>query len=240
MKNSLTALLALTTGLACAQSFEGTLQYTTDVEVAEGMKKYGMTKETLIEKMKKEGTYADTVTVSYKGGNYYMVSNTTPRSWAIYTAATHKIHELQAGEAADICTVTDASMDSEFAMTGKMPTVTKLDTTVTLDGATCNIVRVKWKGGPYAYWYDPARLTVDPALFSTHVYDGWAEFLKISHALPVRIVKTTKGMMTVTRTLVSVKQEPVADSLFALPKLVPAPDLNVSPLPNREVMRVVK
>ncbi|MBK7554863.1 MAG: hypothetical protein IPI55_09720 [Flavobacteriales bacterium] len=240
MRSILTPILLLCTCLAVGQSFEGTLLYVTDVEVAEKMQKMGMTKEALVERMKQDGSYSDTITVSYKHGNYHTLLNTLPASWNIYTAETNKIHAMQAGEAADVCAVTDASIDTEGAMLGKMPTVTKLDTIVMIDGAACNMVRVKWKSGTYDYYYDPTKLSVDAALFAKHVYDGWADFLKISNALPVRIVKTTKGMMTVTMTLVSAKKQPIADGLFAIPTLVAADDLDIVKLPNKKMMRIAR
>ena len=43
------------------QSFEGTLTYVSDIEVAEKMKKNGITKEMLIAQMKQDGSYSDTV-----------------------------------------------------------------------------------------------------------------------------------------------------------------------------------
>jgi len=83
-------------------------------------------------------------------------------------------------------------------------------------------------------------LPVDPSLFSKHIYDGWAEFLKISNALPLKIVKTMKGMMTVTMSLISTKPEVIDEKLFLIPKLVPDKDLNIVKTANREIMRIKK
>ncbi|MBN8572638.1 MAG: hypothetical protein J0M05_01890 [Candidatus Kapabacteria bacterium] len=240
MKKTLMTIIILWTVPVYGQSFEGTLSYISDFELAENMKKMGMTKEMLHDKMKQDGSYSDTIKISYKQGNYYILTNNNPKSWSIYKAETNKIYTMQDGDAADICTVTDASIDLQFTMTSKMPTIEKLDTTVIVGGVSCSIVRVKWKSGTYDYYYDPTKLTVDPALFSKHVYDGWADFLKISKALPVKIVKTTKGMMTVTMTLVTTKTEVIDEKLFSIPKLVPDKDLNLIKIANREVMRVKK
>ncbi len=222
------------------QTFEGTLTYFSDIEVAEKLLKKGITKEQLIAQMKKDGSYSDTIKVSYKKGDYYTLVNTKPKSWSIYKANTNKIYAMQAGEAKDICTVTDASIDTENKMTGKMPSVEKLDTSVIVNGASCNVVRVRWKSGIYDYYYDSTKLIVDPILYAKHIYDGWSEFLKISKSLPVRIVKTTKGAMTITLTLVSTKKEVVSPNLFLLPKLVPDDNLNLIKYPNREFMRIKK
>src|SRR5436190_1201682 len=126
MKQILLALFLLSTGLSSGQSFEGTLTYISHLEVSESLIKMGMTKEMLLDKMKQDGTWADTIRTSYKQGNYYTLLNNNPKSWTIYKAETNEIYSLQ--DASDICTVTDASIDLEFTMTGKMPTVQKLDT----------------------------------------------------------------------------------------------------------------
>ena len=240
MRQILTPIFLLLAGLSFGQSFEGTLTYVSDFEVAENMKKMGVTKEILIDKMKEAGSYSDTIKVSYKQGDYYTLLNMSPKSWTIYKADANKIYAMQDGDASDICTVTDASIDLEFTMTGKMPTVEKLDSTVTIDGAACNIVRVRWGSGTYDYFYNSSKLNVNPALFAKHIYDGWADFLGISNSLPVKIVKTTKGMMTITMTLVSSRSETIDEKLFSIPKLVPDKDLNLIKIANREVMRIKK
>lgn len=240
MKRKLTILFLCLTGLTYGQSFEGTLTYKTDFEVAEKMIKMGMTKEKLITSMKQEGTYSDTTKISYKQGNYYTIQNSKPKSWTIYKADVGKIYTMQDGESKDICTVLDATIDLESTMTGKMPSVLKLDTTVLNNNSTCYIVSVKWKSGTYDYYYDPTKLTVKPALFEKHTYDGWAEFLKISNSLPFKIVKTTKGIMTVTMTLVSTKTETINDKIFTIPNLIPDKNLNIIKTANREYMRIKK
>jgi hypothetical protein len=80
--------------------------------------------------------------------------------------------------------------------------------------------------------------SVDPSLYSNHVYDGWYEFLKISKSLPIKIVKIANGMMTVTATLITSKNESIDDKLFIVPTLISDKDLNIIKSPNREIMRL--
>lgn len=228
--------LLLWAGVAFGQSFEGTLTYYSEIDILEKFKKMGLTKEMLVAKMKEDGSYSDTIKTSYKQGNYYSVLNSNPKNKLIYKSADNKLYVMRDGS--DVCSVTDVSIDLESTMTGKMPTVQKLDTTVVVNGASCSIVRVQWKSGTYDYYYNPTKLSADPNLFANHTYDGWAEFLKISRALPVRIVKTMNGMMTVTQTLVFTKAGPVDEKLFTLPTLVPDKDLNIIKMPNGEIMRI--
>ena len=81
---------------------------------------------------------------------------------------------------------------------------------------------------------------MDPALYTNHLSDGWAAFLNISHALPIRIVKTITEVGSVTLTLSSFKEEKVDDRIFDIPELVPDGKLNVLKIANRELMRIKK
>jgi hypothetical protein len=240
MRKILIAILFLSTGFSYGQSFEGTLTYISELEVLPKMAKMGVTKEMLLDKMKLDGSWSDTIKTSYKNGNYFTLLNNNLKSRTIYKSDSNKIYSLQDGDVSDICTVTDASIDLEFTLTGKLPIVEKLDTTTFVDGINCNIVRVKWKSGTYDYYYNSNKLTVDATLFAKHMYDGWSGYLKISNSLPLKIVKTTKGMMTITMTLVSSKVEVVNEKIFSIPTLISDNDLNIVKIANREVMRIKK
>jgi hypothetical protein len=240
MRKILSVIFVFVTLLSFGQSFEGVLTYSTDFDVSEKLLKMGLTKQKMLDKMKKEGSWSDTIKISYKKGNYYTLYYNNPKSWSIYKADKNKIYSMQAGEASDICTVTDASIDLEFTMTGKMPTINKLDTIVNVNGVNCSIIRVKWNSGIYDYYYNQTKFNVDPILFSNHIFDGWAEFLKISKALPVKIVKTTKGMMTISMTLISSSIEVVDEKIFSIPNLLTDKNLNIVKKANVEVMRIKK
>ena len=56
-----TLILIFILNLAFGQSFEGTLVYTTDLEISPKLEKMGMTKQSLIEKMKEDGSWLDTL-----------------------------------------------------------------------------------------------------------------------------------------------------------------------------------
>lgn len=240
MKYSLIALFFFTIKILSGQSFEGTLTYVTDLEISENVLKMGMSKQLLIDKMKEDGSWSDTLIVSYKGGNYYGLLNRNSKSCGFYNAGTNKIYAISGGETAELCTVTDASVDLQYVKTGKMPVIKKLDTVVKVNGIDCSIVRVEWTAGTNDYYYNSSKLIVDPALYSKHVYEGWAEYLKISKALPLKIVKEVKGMMKITQTLISEKKEHIDDRLFAVPELIADKGLNPFQIGNREIMRIKK
>ena len=242
MKKILILALILSTGILFGQSFEGTLVYKTDFKfrISEKMSKMGISEEMLKEKMKNEGTWTDSIKSIYKHGDYITYTNFNPQSWAIYKQKTNKLFSFQDGEAKDICTVTDVSIDLEFKMFGKKPTIVKLDTIAEVNNIKCEIVRVKWKTGTYDYYFNSTLLKVDSKLYENHIYDGWAEFLKISNSLPIKIVKTVNGLANVTFTLIRHSEETVDPNLFEIPKLVSDKELNIMKLPNREIMRIKK
>jgi hypothetical protein len=86
MTRLLTFLLLCTTWLSQAQSFEGTLTYKADyvVTVSDKMKASGITAEKIIDRMKSDGSYLDTIKSTYKKGNYRSEMNAHPSAWAIY------------------------------------------------------------------------------------------------------------------------------------------------------------
>ena len=47
----------------------------------------------------------------------------------------------------------------------------------------------------------------------------WSEYLKLSNSLPLKIVKRMDGLMTITMTLIEIKEHTVNDKVFKLPKL---------------------
>jgi hypothetical protein len=241
MKLSLLYFLILTASIASAQSFEGTLVYKTDYDIhpSEKMMKMGITKELLTKKLKADDSYTDSIKTIYKAGNYITFSNFNRPTYIIYRADDNKLYSFSDGEKSDICMVTDASIDLESKMTGTGPIISKLDSIVNVNGLSCNIVRVKWKSGTYDYYYNTNTLVIDPKFFAKHIYDGWAEYLKISGALPVRIVKEV-GVATVTFTLNRKKSETIDAKLFSIPKLVEDQELNQIRIANREMMRIVK
>jgi len=225
-----------------SQSFEGTLSYKAvyKFEVSPEMEKLGVTKDVLIERMKKEGTWSDSIRITYKQDNYIVYTSFSPTAYSIYRGETNKIYSFREGESSSTCTVTDASMDLEEHMSGNKPAIGKTDDIADINGMMCEDVRVVWKTGSYDYYYHPSSFTIDPSLYANHIYDGWAGYLKISKSLPLRIVKSINGVATVTLTLSSFNTEKVDGQIFSIPELVSDHDLNIIKIPNREVMRIKK
>ncbi len=242
MKLFTTILFALLTNLIIGQSFEGTLVYKTNYHfsISDKMAQMGLNEEKMVDQLKKSGAWTDSIKTQYKQGDYITYTNFKPQSWSVYVQKTNKLYSFQKGDASDICTVTDVSKDLEFQMFGSYPVVKKLDTIVDVNGRRCEVVRVKWKMGTYDYYYDSTFLKVDHTLYENHKLDGWADFLKISHALPIKIVKTVKGLSEVTLTLIKHTEETIDPKLFIIPELIPDESLNIIKVGNRELYKIKK
>jgi hypothetical protein len=220
MKRLLSIFLLLCTFTCKAQSFEGSVTYSADIEVSPSMAKMGMTRESVMKEMSEKNDWSDSMIFYYKQGNVYeLMLNRTPKCYKIYLADSNKIYSMK-DDGQDLCAAFDVSTSIGGKLTAKTSIAEKLDTVAVVNGVSCNVIRIKDAMTTYDYYYDPTKLVIDPALFAQYSYQGWNEYLKIARALPLRIVASIKGMMTETKTLISYKAEPVDDKLFSLPVLV--------------------
>jgi len=56
--------------------------------------------------------------------------------------------------------------------------------------------------------------------------------------LPIQIIKTINGIMTITLTLVSSESKNVNNDTFKLPKFIKDETLNVIFIPGKEIMKI--
>lgn len=231
-----TSLLTFT--LVLAQTFQGTLTYVQDFDLPKSFLDMGITKEMMNEKIRSSGDWFDTVRISYRDGNYHALTNSSKKSWKIYKADENKLYSFVTGDDGVICVVQKA-VDLDMTGAPDKPVTTQLDTTVTILGHPCKVVRMKWQLGAMDYYYNPSVNTVRPELFAQHSSEGFAEFLKISRSLPLRVVRNAMGL-TIVQTLTAAKAGEVKADLFAIPKLEPDKQLNVMNMPGTEIFRVKK
>src|SRR5882672_1687050 len=223
--------------LAFGQSFQGTVIYSQDIILSKAFSDMGITKEQILTKMRADGSWGDTVKISYDNkGNYFSAMNNKKGQFAIYKAATNKIYTFAEGKESESCAVQTA-IDLDLEGAPDKPEVKKLDTAVTVNGSKCTGIRVQWKLSRIDYYFNANELRIDPELFSNHTSDGWVVFLRASKALPLKIVKDAK-VMTLIQTAVSSKPGPISSDLFIVPTLVADESLNIIKLPNLEIMRV--
>lgn len=214
-KNIIILLLLIST-VTFGQNFEGTLTYSTDISLSSKMKEMGLTKEILMDKMKEENSFSSKINYSYKSGNYLMemVDNGTTSK---YIGEKNTIYTRQKND--DLIIGVDAGIDLENEMFGTTPKIEIKETDVIILDKKCSKVVVTWKTGIYEYYFNSGFLKMDSNLYKNHKYDMWFEYLKISNALPLRIVKKTGGMMTLTMDLISINETQIDLKRFDLPKM---------------------
>ncbi len=235
---ALFSILALFLALSInAQNFEGTLTYKIEAEVGEQMKNLGVTMETLKAIMEEEGVWTDSVSITYKNNYYVVKPNNKVKTASVYQPDSNMLFSIDLG--ADICTVQDMGVDLEQQMFGAAPKIYQLDTTVVINGKTCNIIRVRWQMGQYDYYYAKGVNAISPDFYAKHKYDGFAGFLAMSKALPMRVVKRVAGSKTIM-TLVETKLHKVDDSIFELPDMEPDDEGAVLGLIQMKSMKIKK
>lgn len=219
MKTLITILLLAFALSSQAQSFVGTLTYTADFEVSQKMLDMGMTKDMIKSRLLADGTWADTIKTTYKNGFYKQLNLSANNSWSIYRPDSNRIYTFYSGEDSSMITVADPSIDLESKMTGNMPSVTLLDTIVQYGEYQLKMVEVKWKSGTYFYLYSENHFKANAEDYKGHIYDGLYEFLKISNAYPIKIIKKAGKMMVVTISLATSSEAEIDDSIFSVPEI---------------------
>ncbi len=217
MKVLFSVLILFLAHIVKAQYFEGTLTNVVEMELGEILKGTKSSEAELMEQLKNNG-WSDTIKVYYKGANYASISNNTYLQKTIYRADSNKRYAIWR----DSCIVINEAIDIEQHYSGKAPKISKIDTTVDINGKTCSLVRVKWSNSYIDYFYEENTYPVNASLFSKSKADGWAAYLKIAKVLPIRIVKVSREMI-VTSTVVSSKAHKVDAAIFIVPKLEELP-----------------
>jgi hypothetical protein len=221
--------------IAYAQSFEGTITYLNDFEVSKKFLEMGLTKEVLAAELKKKGGWFDTVRVSYKKGNYIFLTNSLLKK--IYRSSENKIYTFDDPDG-EICSVQNA-VDLKLNGEPDKPQVTELDSTATILGMPCKIIRMKWPMSQVDFYYNAGQAKVDPSLFGSHSYEGLSEFVSRTKCLPLQIVRQMMGMSLI-QTALAIKPQEVKDNLFSIPELVEDKELNALKIPGITFMRIKK
>lgn len=221
MKNLLLLLFFIPI-VSFSQNFEGTLVYENDIEIAEKFsKQLGMTKE----KMMESGQFFEETLTTYKDGNYLSKPN-KGKIKVIYLSDRNEI--LTIDKKSELVPAIKAEIDLETELKEKSPKITVEETDEIILNIKCSKVIVEWETGTYEYFFNSDHLKMDSTLYSNHKYDMWSEYLKLSNSLPLKIVKKTNGMMTITMTLKEIKEHSVKDKIFKLPKLKLSKEFNIS------------
>lgn len=219
MKNKLSVVIAfLAYTLSFGQSFEGKLTYNVEFDIkTQKIGNFEITKDEVIEKLKKEGEYFDTVTVTLKGGNYIKEDNSESEKRIIYRSDLNKIYTFNNGYGEEV--ETDAKRYNTLNIF-KEPKIEKLDSIKNINGIECNLLKLSWNNfGEEYYFYNSNVGRLDPKLFKNHNYEYFNIVVENTNAYPLEIVKKISNFISVKMTLQSISEEKVNDELFDINKI---------------------
>lgn len=219
MKKTLFGIIAvLTYSLTFGQSFEGKLIYKVEFDIkTQKIGSFEITKEQVIEKMKKEGEYFDSITVTFKNGNYLKEDNSNLEKRIIYKSTLNKIYTFQ--KDFEYVLITDANKFNALNLKFKEPKIEKIDSLKIINGNNCKLLKLSWdKLGDEYYFYNPEIAKLDTKLFNKHNYEYLNTILGITNSYPLEIIKKISNFISVKMTLIDIKEDKIEDSLFELPK----------------------
>jgi hypothetical protein len=204
--------------LTQCQSFEGKLTYKVDYEII--TQKVGdieVTKESLIARKKRKGTFIDTITVTLKGGNYIVEDNSESKNKTIYKVEENKIYSLT--KDLDYLIVTNADKPSPYDFDSSPPSLKISDSTTNINGINCKSIKLVWEQlGENIYYFNSDTLSIDANLFEEHKFEYFDRVLKLTNAYPICISKSLNGFVTIRMSLIDTSSESINEKVFILPE----------------------
>jgi len=219
MKKTLLGILAvLTYTFTFGQSFEGKLTFKVDFDIkTQKIGDFEITKDKVIEKMKKDGEYFDTVIVTLKDGNYIKEDNSSSEKKVIYKSDLNKIYTLQ--KDFEYVVITDANKRNAMDLGLGEPKIEKIDSLKVINGINCKLLKLTWKGiGQEFLYYNSENVKIDSDLFINHKFEYFNDILKVTNSYPLEINRVINNFTSIKMTLVSISKEEIEDSIFELPK----------------------
>ncbi len=190
---------ACITLISIAQSFEGKIIYENSFK----SKIPGVTDQQLTEMM------GPVIEYYIRGGEYKTQSNGTIVQWQLYSAADSKLYTKMSNSEAAIWNDVTENPDSVF-------TAEVHPKAAQIMGYTCDELVLTCKTGVQKYYYN-TKFPLDPALFQKHVYANWYEFVKVSKAIPLKMI-IDSPQYTLESTASSVAPSKLDAKLFVLPE----------------------
>lgn len=192
------AFLSLTCE-ATGQTFEGKIVYQNTYK----SKLSGVTNDQLAVSMGSKQDYF------IKEGNYKSISNGASWFWQIYIGRENRLYN-KIGNSDVILWMDGASRSDQIVETKVNREVMEVL------GYKCDEAVFTLKNGSEKYYFN-SKLSVDPSLYSKHLYGNWYDYLKLAKAVPLKMVVETPEFV-MTSTAIEIKPMKVAETEFQLPK----------------------
>lgn len=143
-----------------------------------------------------------------KGGNYKSVVNGTFSQWQLYTSKSNKLYSKLA--VSDTIYWNDGSENDDSIINFQL---TK--NVIEILGYQCDELILTCKSGIQKYYFN-AKIGVNSELYRNMNYGNWHDYLKISHALPMKLILDS-SQFTIESVATEVKPVKIEDKEFLLP-----------------------
>jgi len=207
--------------VSTGQSFEGKLTYKVDFEInEERLGEMGVTKEMIVDKMKKEGEYYDKIIYRFKEGNYVKEDNSSNKKRFVYKSLENKIYLFE--DESEYVTIMKGENPSLINQKSESSSIRvhQIDSIKIIKNDTCKLVKLTWGNLSEEYhWYNPSKIIIDYNLFQRHNYEYLNKILEITKAFPFEITKSVGKFMTITMTVDEIEELDVEENIFAIPEL---------------------
>ena len=200
MQKIFSALLFVCINTICfAQSFEGKITYENSFK----SKIPNVTDQQLTEMM------GPVIVYFMRGGEYKTQSNGTIVQWQLYSTADNKLYTKMSNNEAAIWN--DATVNSDSVISSEVH-----PRAIEILGYSCDELVLTCKSGVQKYYYN-SKFPLDPNLFQKHAYGNWYEYVKLSKAMPLKMV-IDSPQFTLVSTASSVEPSKMDAKLFVLPE----------------------
>lgn len=214
MNKGLILIISLFTSLIYGQSFEGKLIYKVEFKI----NMEGISKNDMIDHMKRSGEYFDTLVIKIKNGNYEKLVNSANSKRIVYKSDSNKIYNFDTGF--EYVLITNAKKYGSTNIEFEKPEIIQNDSTVSVLGQECKSITLNWDNlGRETYFYNESFLKINPELFQEHNFEYFNEVLKLTKSYPTQINKTLNNFIEIRMILISYSDEKIEDSSFEIPEL---------------------
>ena len=199
---------------AITQSFEGTLTYRVDYVFSKQLSDDIRAK--IIETLKEKGEYFDSLIVSIKDGNYIKIDNAPNGKKILYRSESNKLYFFT--KSSNVVLVTKAESYEPAKLNLPKPRIRTNNSLEKIGEYDCKLISLTWEGfGQEEYYYSDSILPINPSSFQNHNYEYLNLILNHTKHYPIKIVKKSKGLVTINMQLINI--DPIQVSNFEVPEL---------------------
>ena len=197
------------------ETFEGTITYSVEFEMKGQLTNL---KDQIIDQLKSEGGYYDTIKIHIKAGKYKKVDNSTNQKSIIYIPDENKIYSLEEGS--EFVSIIDASKTTTFNLNLPEPEFSLVDSVKYIKGIPCEALKLSTPNiGEEWYFYNKETAVIAPKLYAKHNYEYLNRILSATGAYPLEILKSMNNMISIRMSFVSVEEVKLSDNIFSIPEL---------------------